>query len=369
MTEINKPVGSYANKYRPQSLRDLVGQDLIRDTLINAISHNRIKQAFLFSGLHGTGKTSTARILAKSLNCSRSDTPTVDPCGICENCRAISLTTALDVIEIDIAADPSVDRVRELIENCYTNPIKGRYKLYILDECHQWSKQAQNAFLRCLETPPKHVIFILATTESHKLLSTIKSRCLEFPFRRINNDSIMTRLKEVATAENLTISDGALKKITLLSGGSLRDSLSLLDRIALHSTDINVDLVEQLSGVIPEAIFLEIAEDIKADDLASVLIKGNELLAQGNDPNSIILGLLFLFTDFLKLKTSSKAELLVRITNIERAKKLIIDWDSFNIARALNYLSEAQKQLQNHKSPDIWLEVSLLNLMIALGAV
>jgi DNA polymerase-3 subunit gamma/tau len=240
------------HKYRPQRFADLVGQSAIAHTLINAINQKKIAPAYLFTGPRGTGKTSSARILAKSLNCLDSDRPTANPCGKCEVCRAIAAGTALDVIEIDAASNTGVDNIREVIERAQFAPVQCRYKVYVIDECHMLSTAAFNALLKTLEEPPRNVIFILATTDPQRVLSTIISRCQRFDYRRIPLAEMVTHLRYIAREEAIDITEDALTLVAQIANGGLRDAESLLDQLSLLPETITVEKIWDLVGAVPE---------------------------------------------------------------------------------------------------------------------
>ena len=218
------------HKYRPQTFAELVGQEAIATTLTNAILSLKIAPAYLFTGPRGTGKTSSARILAKSLNCLSSDKPTPQPCGKCNVCQEISKGATLDVIEIDAASNTGVDNIREIIERAQFAPVQCRYKVYVVDECHMLSTQAFNALLKTLEEPPKHVVFVLATTDPQRVLATIISRCQRFDFRRIPMNGMVEHLTQIAANENINITQEAVTLVAQVSQGGLRDAESLLDQ-------------------------------------------------------------------------------------------------------------------------------------------
>ncbi|MEG4469352.1 DNA polymerase III subunit gamma/tau, partial [Microcoleus sp. AT9_B5] len=219
-------------KYRPRSLSELAGQEYIQRTLSNAVKTNKIAPAYLFAGERGTGKTSTARILAKSLNCTSADKPTVKPCGKCQSCRSIEKGSSLDVAEIDAASHNGVDDARALIERSHFAPVISRYRVFILDEVHCLSSQAFNALLKCLEEPPHHVVFILCTTEQHKVLPTINSRCQTFLFRSLPIPAIVKQLTMVAQKESIAIAEAAKIAIARAANGGMRDALQCAIRLA-----------------------------------------------------------------------------------------------------------------------------------------
>ncbi|NJO19112.1 MAG: DNA polymerase III subunit gamma/tau, partial [Spirulinaceae cyanobacterium RM2_2_10] len=218
------------HKYRPQTFAQLVGQAAIAATLTNAIASRRIAPAYLFTGPRGTGKTSSARILAKSLNCQRSEAPTAEPCGQCESCRAIANGSSLDVIEIDAASNTGVDNIRDLIERAQFAPVSSRYKVYVIDECHMLSTAAFNALLKTIEEPPPRVVFVLATTDPQRVLPTIISRCQRFDYRRIPLAAMVAHLRAIAQQESINIDPTALTLVAQIANGGLRDAESLLDQ-------------------------------------------------------------------------------------------------------------------------------------------
>src|ERR1043166_155113 len=255
-----------ARKFRPQIFTDVVGQKPIVQTLQNAIQLNRIGHAYLFSGPRGVGKTTTARILAKGLNCVNGPTPT--PCNVCPSCREIAAAQALDVLEIDAASNTGVDNIRELRESARYAPSRDRYKIFIIDEVHMLSTSAFNALLKILEEPPPHVVFIMATTERHKLPATILSRCQQFVFRSIAPADIQAHLRQIADRENAKIDDRALSYIVKASEGSMRDAQSLLDQIISFSGQQVVDEdVRDVLGFIPSEILERTMQALAAREL------------------------------------------------------------------------------------------------------
>src|SRR3954463_14319877 len=252
-----------ARRYRSGNFDELIGQDHIARTLKKAITSGRIAHAYLFCGTRGTGKTSTARILAKSLNCEASDTPTADPCGKCNSCTAIARGEDIDVIEIDAASNTGVDNVRDLINNAQFRPARSRFKVYIIDEVHMLSKSAFNALLKILEEPPSHVKFILATTEPEKVLPTILSRCQRYDFRNIPTREIAEHLKDICKREKIKADEDALLLVAKAGAGSMRDSLSLLDRLlSIGEKHLTIELIEELLGMPRTQILFDLAAQI-----------------------------------------------------------------------------------------------------------
>ena len=259
-------------KYRPQSFKDIVGQESLVKALSNAIELNRIANAYLFCGPRGTGKTSSARILAKSLNCEHG--PTLEPCQKCASCIDITNAQGLDVIEIDAASNRGIQDAKELINQVQYAPIHGKYKIFIIDEVHMLSNDAFNALLKTFEEPPKNVIFILATTEPHKVLETIVSRCQRFDLRRITTQDIVKRLREIADIENIKITQEALYTIAKNVSGGLRDSLALLDQVSILGIkeEITKDLIEELLGKVNFDILLNLLNQIYNQDTQAAII-------------------------------------------------------------------------------------------------
>ena len=272
-----------ARKYRPQTFADLTGQEHISQTLKNSIDNQRLHHAYLFSGVRGTGKTTTARILAKCLNCITG--VTIAPCLKCPSCLEIAAGNSIDVIEIDAASNTGVDNVREVIvNNISISPARDRYKIFIIDEVHMLSNQAFNALLKTLEEPPKHVVFIMATTELHKVPDTILSRCQQFEFRQIPVDKTFKRLREIANAENVKIDDEALREVARAGNGSLRDAQSALDQvISFSGADIKTQDVIHSLGLVSTKVLQKAIQAIAEKDTSAILQVVDELDSNGHD--------------------------------------------------------------------------------------
>ena len=291
-------------KYRPQAIEQIVGQEHIKKALANAINMDRISHAYLFTGPRGTGKTSTARIFAKSLNCVNG--PTIKPCNECENCKNITNSIPIDVIEIDAASNRSVNDADEIIQKVALSPVQSRYKIYIIDEVHMLTNQAFNALLKTLEEPPKNVIFILATTEVHKVLDTIKSRCQRFDFKRITTEDIVKHLRYIADSEKINITDDALLYIAQNSAGGMRDSIALLDQLSvLNSSEsaISVDDINSLLGRLSFSTLTELFKAIITSNQNEALKVLNDIYNKGNEPVQILSNLLEYFRNALILKS------------------------------------------------------------------
>lgn len=353
-------------KYRPQTFNDLVGQEALSQTLCNAITQNKVAHAYLFTGPRGTGKTSAARILAKSLNCDNG--PTVSPCGVCSSCKDITSGNALDVIEIDAASNNKVEDARDLIDRVQFAPVAGRYKVYIIDEVHMLTSQAFNTLLKTLEEPPKNLVFILATTESHKVLETIISRCQRFDFRRISQDIMVARLRYIAEQERVSIDDEALNLIARRSAGGLRDALGLLDQISVLSNVaevIGVKDVLNLIGALPEDMLIDISDAIATRDGASALTLLNKLMNLGNEPLQIVKELTIHFRNLLIAATvedNLKDIIDASEEFFDDLKKISKLFKKVEIAQIIDKLAYAERMIRNTTQPILWLEVGLLSI-------
>ncbi len=278
-----------ARKYRSQDFDSLIGQDVLVKTLTTAINTGRIAHAYIFTGIRGTGKTSTARILAKALNCLSSDRPTAKPCGVCENCRAIAAGQHIDVLEIDAASHTGVDNMREILDAVQYRPTNGRYKVYIIDEVHMLSQSAFNALLKTLEEPPAHVIFILATTEIRKVPVTILSRCQRFDLVRVPVDTLKKHFAWIADQEKIELSDGANELLARAADGSVRDGLSLLDQ-AIAQTGGHVDEASVLNMLkrADRGVVMDIMETVLSGDTATALEKVDNIYNNGADLSMLL---------------------------------------------------------------------------------
>lgn len=353
------------HKYRPQTFSQLVGQTAIATTLSNALLQSRIAPAYLFTGSRGTGKTSSARIFAKSLNCISVDAPTDKPCGICQTCIEITKGNALDVIEIDAASNTGVDNIRELIERSQFAPVQCRYKVYCIDEAHMLTTSAFNALLKTLEEPPERVVFILATTDPQRVLPTIISRCQRFDFRRIPIDDMTQHLKLIADKEQISIADDALYLIAQISQGGLRDAESLLDQLSLLSGDITTERVWDLVGAVPERDLMVLIEAIAQNHPESVLDTTRRLMDRGREPLIVLQNLASFYRDLLIAKTAPDRGDLVALTSstwtqlCEFANRMSIE----TILTGQQRLKESESQLKNSTQPRLWLEVTLMGLL------
>lgn len=353
------------HKYRPQSFAELVGQEAVTTTLSNALRQQRIAPAYLFTGARGTGKTSSARILAKSLNCIQGDVPTDRPCGVCEICQSITKGSALDVIEIDAASNTGVDNIRDLIERAQFSPVQCRYKVYVIDEVHMLSNAAFNALLKTLEEPPNRVVFILATTDPQKVLPTIISRCQRFDFRRIPLEAMTAHLSKIAHIEEISVVPEALQLVAQIAQGGLRDAESLLDQLSLLDGEITVERVWDLVGAVPERDLLSLLRAIAQNQPASVLDHIRHLLDRGREPLVLLQNLASFYRDLLIAKTAPDRHDLVAITPptwaelCEFAQTIDLHW----ISAGQHHLRTAEQQVKQTTQPRLWLEVNLLGLL------
>ncbi|MGG6295737.1 DNA polymerase III subunit gamma/tau [Leptolyngbya sp. AN02str] len=358
------PTTALHQKYRPKILAELVGQPYVQTALTNAINRMHIAPAYLFTGSRGTGKTSTARIFAKSLNCLSFDGPTDEPCGTCQSCRSIETSNSLDVSEIDAASNNGVDDARALIERSSLAPVQGRSRIFILDEAHQLTTQSQNALLKCIEEPPPHVVFILCTTEVHKVLPTIVSRCQVFHFRALSLHTISQHLQDVAEAEAIAVSDDALMAIARFAEGGLRDALQLLGQVSLLGEKVTANHVIEITGGVTETDLLAILDAIATNDIFQLLKLARTLVDSGKTPKLILSSLLQTYRDLLILKSAPKAsDLLTSPANYNQLKVIASHWDFDVLNQSLMQLQKAEGYLRNTTNAAVWLETCLLNLM------
>ena len=303
-------------RWRPQDFDTLVGQHAVKTALSNALASGRIAHAYLFTGPRGTGKTSTARILAKALNCDKG--PTAHPCGECLNCERIAAGASMDVIEIDAASNRGIDEIKSLRDQTAYSPVNGRYKVFIIDEVHMLSTEAFNALLKTLEEPPAHVIFILATTDPHKIPATIHSRCQRFDFRRVTVEEITDHLAMVAEKSGIKADREALRLIAIQSEGGMRDALSLLDQCGVMAQQITAATVREVLGIVGRETLRQLVGAIGKQDLSATLAKLNFLLEQGKDVRQVLTELAEYFRALLLYKAAPSYQE-VYLTDTEEA--------------------------------------------------
>ncbi len=354
-------------KYRPQTFAELLIQDHVKNTLTRAIEHNRLANAYLFAGPRGVGKTTSARIFAKSLNCLAYEKPTTTPCNRCSACVEITQSRSLDVLEIDGASNRGIDQVRELRENIKYAPASLRYKVYIIDEVHMLTKEAFNALLKTLEEPPPHAKFVFATTAAHEVPLTILSRCQRFDFRKATPAEIMQRLKWVAEKENIKISPEALTAIARRADGAIRDAEGLLDLLATYSPEgIKLTHAEELLGLVPANIFFQYAEMIADADPKPVIQFVERLFASGYDSLEFFAGAVSHFRNLLWARLgviNTDAALLPE--EATRLEKQAQRFTPRKLMRILDTLSRNENTARHSLLPKILLEIITLELMEA----
>jgi DNA polymerase-3 subunit gamma/tau len=362
MPNTHKP---FHQKYRPNNLDELVGQNFISITLKQAILTKKIASAYLFNGPRGTGKTSSARIFAKSLNCQAFEQPTINPCGKCDVCRQITDGNALDIIEIDAASNTGVENIREIIERARFAPTQARWKVYVIDECHMLSTAASNALLKTIEEPPSRVVFILATTNPERVLNTIQSRCQKFDFRRISPIEIFQHLLEIAEKESIQYEVQALKMIAKRSNGGMRDAQSLLEQLNLLPEGITIQNIQNLLGEVSEIEITNLIKSLIQKNPESLIITCNKLYDAGNEPHQIIIGLLNTTRDLLLHTTSNKYSDLYNTSEefqdeLDKISKTI---DKSTIINWHNKLRNIEYQIKTSDNPRLWFEIHLTGLL------
>lgn len=352
-----------ARKYRPQTFDTVVGQKHITNTLKNAIKSGHLAQAFLFCGSRGVGKTTTARILAKTINCVNR-TENTEACDQCDSCLSFNENASLNVFELDAASNNSVDDIRELVDQVRFAPQLGTHKVYIIDEVHMLSNSAFNAFLKTLEEPPAHAIFILATTEKHKIIPTILSRCQIFDFQRIRVKDIADHLAMVATKEDITADPDALHLIAQKAEGALRDSLSIFDQIVTFcGTNMTLKDVQTNLNILDYDYFFKVVDNALNEDIPANLLLFNDVMEKGFDGHNFILGLSNHFRDLLVCKDPRTINLLEVSEQIgklfeDQAKKLEAQF----AIRALAVLSKADVEYKSAKNQRLLVEMALMQI-------
>jgi DNA polymerase-3 subunit gamma/tau len=355
-----------ARKYRPQTFAEIVGQEHVTKTLANAIQSNRVAHAYIFSGVRGVGKTTTARILAKALNCVKG--PTAEPDNTCDSCREISAGTSLDVLEIDAASNRGIDQIRELREMVRYAPASSRYKIVILDEAHQLTDEASNALLKTLEEPPERVVFILATTRAEDLVETIKSRAQLFQFRSLTFKEIAGEIERIAKAENLKIESGAVGVLARAAEGSLRDGLSLLEQAISYSDDEITDAqVRELLGVVAESVLDELVEAISTQSAERALGLVHRLISDGQNLQHFCREAIRHFRNLLVARVCGAESDLVAAPADERPRlaEQSAKFSEEDLTRFFNILLSTDDDLRRQPDPRLHLELGLLKLVNA----
>jgi DNA polymerase III subunit gamma/tau len=354
---------SLYRRHRPQSFAEVVGQEHIVRTLSNAVEKDRVHHAYLFIGSRGTGKTSMAKILARSLNCVQG--PTLTPCGECEPCQTIAAGTSLDVIEMDAASNRSVDDIRELRDRVGFAPAAGRWKVYILDEAHMLTKEAWNAFLKTLEEPPPNTVFILATTEPQKVMATIVDRCQRFDFQRPSLEQIAEVIRRVSTAEEIQIDDGAVALISRSASGSFRDALGTLDQlVAFGGEEVTTDEVVELLGAADAELLFDTTDALANENARAALEAVERLSRSGRDPGQFARDLIAHLRQLLVARATGEVpdSFTVTVAQPERLAGQAEAIDDAKLMGAIDALSAAVAAMREGDDPRLTLEVALLKV-------
>lgn len=348
--------------WRPRNFADVVGQTHITRTLQNAIVQEKFSHAYLFSGPRGTGKTSAAKIFAKTINCEHG--PAKEPCHECDACRGIQDGSISDVIEIDAASNTSVDDIREIRDKVKYASSSVPYKVYIIDEVHMISTNAFNALLKTLEEPPSHVVFILATTEPHKIPLTIISRCQRFDFKPISNQAIVDRMGTIIDAEDITVSSAALETVALTAEGGMRDALSILDQAVSYSDDsVELEDVLAVTGGVSQQILTDIVKSMYEKDVKHALTQLDKLISSGKDPGRFVYDLIYFMRDLLLYKSAPSLEGLLERARADESfhaltEAVSIDW----IQDAIMQLNQCQQEIKWTNSPKVFIEIAILTI-------
>jgi len=353
---------SLYRRHRPGSFDEVVGQQHVVRTLRNAVEGDKVHHAYLFVGSRGTGKTSMAKILARSLNCERGG-PTVTPCGECESCVTIAAGTSIDVIEMDAASNRSVDDVRDLRERVAYAPAGGHWKVYILDEAHMVTKEAWNAFLKTLEEPPPRTVFVLATTEAHKVMPTIADRCQRFDFQRPSLEQISEVLQRVAAAESIVVDDGAVAMIARSASGSFRDALGTLDQlVAFGGSPVELDSVLEMLGAADAELLFEAVDAVAAEDPRAVLLGVERMARSGRDPSQFARDLLAHLRHLLITQTTGEVptSFVVTATDTERLRAQAGAIGAGALVRAIDELADALTAIREGDEARLAVEIALL---------
>jgi DNA polymerase III subunit gamma/tau len=354
-------------KYRPQSFSDFVGQEYIIKTITNAIESGMVSHAYLFCGPRGTGKTSLARLLAKSVNCRNKKSDSFEPCNKCDSCVEIMEGRAIDLIEIDAASHRGIDEMRELKEGIRFGPTKSKYKVFIIDESHQLTKEAANALLKTLEEPPAHAIFILATTEAHKMISTIISRCQRFDFRKLTIPEIVGQLEKICKAEKVKIEKPALEMIAANATGSIRDSLSLLDQIfsfrVSSEKEITQEDVKNLLGLVEVETVGELVDMISEKKTGEAITFLNEVADKGDDLAEFSKSLINYLRQVLVMKiVGDKSPIMAVLTKeqSEKIKKQAGVFQEADLQRIIGLFLESENKMRYSPIPQLPLELAII---------
>ncbi|MBU9721518.1 MULTISPECIES: DNA polymerase III subunit gamma/tau [Bacillaceae] len=348
--------------WRPKCLSDVVGQEHITKTLKNALIQEKLSHAYLFTGPRGTGKTSAAKIVAKAINCENA--PVEEPCNNCRACRGISDGSIVDVMEIDAASNNGVDEIRDIRDKVKFAPSSVKYKVYIIDEVHMLSTGAFNALLKTLEEPPRHVIFILATTEPHKIPLTIISRCQRFDFKRISAHAMIDRMKEIINSSSIKVDEDALSMIARVSEGGMRDALSLLDQAISYADDVvRMDDVLSITGAVSQQLLYDVANALNNSDVAKGLTAVDTIIRDGKDPNRFLEDLIFLYRDVLMYKAAPQLdEVKDRLALDENFQQIADQLENAWIYEVMEMLNRFQQEMKWSSHPKVFLEMFIVQV-------
>jgi len=364
-----------ARKYRPQRFSDVVGQEHVTRTLLNALEQGRIAHGYIFSGHRGIGKTTIARILAMALNCrtevGAAERPTPEPCGVCDSCTEIRNGNAVDVIEIDAATNRGIDEIRELRDAARYRPARDRFKIYILDEAHQITDAAFNALLKTLEEPPDHVVFMMATTQPEDIPQTIRSRCQHFSFHAVKFDDILTQLKTIAGQENIAADDAALALLAEAGDGSMRDALSIMDQAIASAplvdgkAKLDVEQIGELMGTVPNTVFERLLEAVSENQTATVIQEINTLLNAGNSPAALARQFVRYLRNVLMTRIAGESTELLQISADERARvaRSAVLFSEEDLTRFLQVMLRTFDDLNYRQEQRFHLELGLVKLV------
>lgn len=355
----------FYRKWRPQTLAEVVGQEQVTQTLLNALSSSRVSHAYLFCGPRGTGKTSTGRILAKAVNCL-TNKGLGEPCNTCDMCQATTEGRALDVIEVDAASNRGIDEIRDLREKVNYAPNQAQYKVYIIDEVHMLTKEASNALLKTLEEPPPHIIFILATTEAHKILPTILSRCQRFDFRRISQTDVVSKLTDICNTENIQIEPEALRLTARAATGSLRDAENLLQQLTTYyGSKIELQQVQAILGITGDWRVKELVKHIINNDISAGVATINSVNNDGLDLRQFNRELVEYLRALLIIKTGSNETMDFTAEDISELKDLATRASLTHILKAVKLFGQLELGVDSH--PTLPLELALIDCTLPLA--